>query len=636
MRPVRAWKRPFLLFTTCICILSGLLWFGRSRQDKTEAASDYVKQSLNQERYLPLVCAPDCELLTIFLGETQPATSPTEAPGSASTTTPVIKETLQPSRTAGTPQTPSPISPKPVSPVQTPTPKASGMPTISSPPANPPPITAEPSVPPLTQTSTQTPAETFMPTASATQEPSLTPTETNTPSITPSPTATPTPSSTPTATHTPTPSITPSPTHTPTPSITPSPTHTPTPSRTPSPTATFTPVVTPTPRPTMVVNPAYLFVETFDGSPSAPQAWTSPSWELTIHQRDQDRLYEMLPMGADHGPNCEPPPATHTVTAFEDNLYICHNHMMTANYGQSDIGGYGLVYFTPDRLIDTTGDFFIEFDVSTYRVNNLRNWFDVWITPYDKNLQLTLNNTWPDLQGPPTESIQVMLTKENRLLLLFHDGGSETALLAFDDLRGFESVLEMSRKTRTTFRIEVEGDQLKIGLPAQGLWWYDRAAPEMFRRSNFREAIVQFGHHSYTPEKECAQTFFPSECADQKADTFHWDNVTLYPASPFDLIHGSPRLITASSASKIFILDQPAPSNAHLRFGGIGKTLEVSFDGGETWETAQQQAHTRSNIEEHFGSFWMPIPAGTTAVHFRGEDWFNGEWAVRDMSVWGR
>lgn len=32
----------------------------------------------------------------------------------------------------------------------------------------------------------------------------------------------------------------------------------------------------------------------------------------------------------------------------------------------------------------------------------------------------------------------------------------------------------------------------------------------------------------------------------------------------------------------------------------------------------------------------MPVPEGTSAVQFRGENWGNGnnEWAARDISIW--
>jgi len=389
--------------------------------------------------------------------------------------------------------------------------------------------------------------------------------------------------------------------------------------------------------PSIPIDKSLVFFETFDGDPNQPGQWTDENWDLTIHQRDQDKLYEMAPMPADHGANCEPPPATHTITAFEDNLYICKNHMMTANYGVSDNGGYGLVYFAPNRLIDTTEDWFIKFDMSTYRVNPARNWVDVWIVPFDKNLQLAIHEFDPDLQGAPIEGVQIRLRQENYFSITIHENGNETHL-PFDNFTQYHDVLEMSKKNRSTFYFGVVQGQLKVGLPEHGLWWHDQAAPDIFRRSAWKEAAVQFGHHSYTPDKLCEFSFFPSACAQHGADTFHWDNMMMYPTKPFDLVQGSPRLITPSTAVKTFTPDRPAPAGSYLRFAGIGENLQVSFDNGATWQAAQEQAHSKTKQNNHFRSYWHPVPTGTTEVLFKGENWFNGEleWAARDISFWAK
>ena len=383
------------------------------------------------------------------------------------------------------------------------------------------------------------------------------------------------------------------------------------------------------------VTPSRFYEETFDGDPDQPEIWTSEDWELTIHQRDQDRLYEMMPMQADHGPNCEAPPASRIISSHEENFYICRNHLMTANHGVSNDGGYGMVYFTPNRMIDTTGDFFISFDLSTYRVNPVRNWVDVWITPYDKNLQLALNETFPDVQGEPVESIQIQLAQEGWMKLIIHENGVDTKIEE-DDYRTYHDVLEMSRTVRTNFYIGVKDGNLKIGLPEHNMWWYDQPAPEMLLRPEWKESVVQFGHHSYTPFKECQWAFFPEECSEIMADTFHWDNMNLYPVTRFDIIHGDTRLITDSTSSNRITFDRPAPADAYIRFGGIGFDLELSFDNGRTWQAAVQQEHVMPDVEQHFTSYWMPIPEGTQSVRFRGENWYAGEWAARDITVWAR
>jgi hypothetical protein len=48
---------------------------------------------------------------------------------------------------------------------------------------------------------------------------------------------------------------------------------------------------------------------------------------------------------------------------------------------------------------------------------------------------------------------------------------------------------------------------------------------------------------------------------------------------------------------------------------------------------AQRQAQL-GNAEDHFASYWMPMPQGATSVRLRGNDWWGGAWRVRDASIW--
>jgi hypothetical protein len=76
----------------------------------------------------------------------------------------------------------------------------------------------------------------------------------------------------------------------------------------------------------------------------------------------------------------------------------------------------------------------------------------------------------------------------------------------------------------------------------------------------------------------------------------------------------------------------PAPANAFLRFGGVGSQIEVSFDGGATWQAAQQQAQQQGYRPSSFGSYWAPTPAGATQASFRGRDG-DLPWMVKGISI---
>ena len=70
-----------------------------------------------------------------------------------------------------------------------------------------------------------------------------------------------------------------------------------------------------------------------------------------------------------------------------------------------------------------------------------------------------------------------------------------------------------------------------------------------------------------------------------------------------------------------------------MRFTGIGGGIDVSFDGGRSWFVAQMHP-VQQTAEDHFKPYWMPVPAGTTRVDFRGTSWYGGGWMARGISIW--
>ncbi|MFZ1397708.1 MAG: hypothetical protein WAS33_12455, partial [Candidatus Promineifilaceae bacterium] len=111
--------------------------------------------------------------------------------------------------------------------------------------------------------------------------------------------------------------------------------------------------------------------------------------------------------------------------------------------------------------------------------------------------------------------------------------------------------------------------------------------------------------------------------------TWHWDNFEIENGIPFTIIKSDRRYV--DSSANMVQLNQPAPAGAHLRFAAIGQSVEVSFDGGATWQAAQK--NPQGNDRYHFSSYWTPIPAGSTQVLFRAS---GGGWQARDITVWAR
>ena len=359
------------------------------------------------------------------------------------------------------------------------------------------------------------------------------------------------------------------------------------------------------------------FGEAFEGAPASPQPWNPPTWDVTVHSRDRHTWYQLEPMAAVHGHDCGPHPATHTISSYEEAVFQCRNHIMTAIQAE----GYGAIYLTPNQLVDLSqGEAVIRFDLSTLRTSN-RDWVDLWISPYADHLQLPLDEG-VDLQGRPRHAIHIRMAQAGaRNELTFFRAAvvrdfAETILPA--NVTPYEQMLTPDAARRDTFELRLSRTHVRFGMPQYNLWWVDTAMPELA----WQQGVVQFGHHSYNPTK-CE-----GGCT---ANTWHWDNVSITPAVPFTMIKGQARV--ANAEQPVVQLAAPAPAGSRLRFAAWGQGLEVSVDGGQSWQAARVQP-AEFQFWHHFMSYWMEIPAGTTTVQFRNTNPDSRDWLVRDLSVW--
>jgi hypothetical protein len=379
------------------------------------------------------------------------------------------------------------------------------------------------------------------------------------------------------------------------------------------------------------------FLETFDGAPSAPEPFTSPRWDVTVHTRDKEFFEVLEPMEAHHGMDCSspgngpPPVSTHTTSSYSGAAFLCRDHMMTALDGSD----YAMAYVTPNHLVDfSDGEAVISFEISTLRTS-VRDWWDVWITPYEDNLQLPLDlGTDVDASGPPRRAVRVGLGTENQLEAeIYEDHEREK----FDDYpktkvpgkwwEGYETFLTPDAARREVVEIHISEDHLRVGMPEHDFWWIDSEIPEL----DWTTGVVQFGHHSYNPTKDCNETNNPSPKVEECApNTWHWDTISIAPATPFSMVHSEQR--TAEEGSPTITFEGPAPADAHLRFAAIGTDIEINDGSG--WREATPQATEEETAEDHFASYWVEVPEGTTKVRFRGGEWYGGPWHVRDASIW--
>jgi hypothetical protein len=372
------------------------------------------------------------------------------------------------------------------------------------------------------------------------------------------------------------------------------------------------------------------YLRTFDGAPTAPTPFDPPDFGVDRHLNNN--FAAVNPMDAMHGPDCAPPPATHPISTYADSVYQCANHIMTALNAKD---GYGMFYLTPPVEADFSGGTAkITFDVDTMRMSD-RDWIDLWVTPFSDAMTMPLEDEFPDGQGAPQRTVHLRLDngqtatgQPGSFFRLFT--GQNYTLTAYtpSDPRMIEDVVTPSMTVRSTFELDLSRTHVRFGMPAQNVWFYDQAIPDL----GFGQGVVQLGHHSYNPSKDGGSNM---------PGTWHWDNIGVSPAVPFTMLKGNVRAIGGQglglSGPGTVTFPAPAPQNAFLRFHGVGDSISVSFDGGKSWQAAGMH-RARTKGPECVSSYWMAIPAGTTQVQVKGSGWYgsgpDGSWAAEDFAIW--
>jgi hypothetical protein len=273
-------------------------------------------------------------------------------------------------------------------------------------------------------------------------------------------------------------------------------------------------------------------------------------------------------------------------------------------------------------LIDfTDGEAVLRFDVSTLRTSD-RDWWDIWIAPFESNVQLAAFDG-PDFAGHARDAVHIEMdmVDESFSAQLIRDG-VEIELDPSTEA-SYTDVLTPDAARRDTFELTLSRDHLGFGMPDYGLQWFDTDFDDL----DWTQGVVQIGHRSYNPLKA-------HDPPDPQPNTWHWDDVEISPAVPFTIVHSTTRSVGGGDGVARVTFESPAPADAHLRFAGIGDDLEVSYDGGASWQAAELQWSSDPGADEHFHSYWMPVPEGVTEIQFRGQDWWGAEWRVRDISLW--
>lgn len=361
--------------------------------------------------------------------------------------------------------------------------------------------------------------------------------------------------------------------------------------------------------------------------------------DVLVHSRDNSTWSAPESMAADHGGMCEAPPAMHTMGAYPDATFICaaNPHLMTA----IKAGGYGVIYLTPGAMADFSGgDAVVRFDVSTLRTS-ARDWWDVWVTPFDDLLAAPLESWLPDLQGPPKRAVRVRMDNGGQPQpnggqgTFFRPGVVRDLALAepaFDGWNTVESVVTPSASRRDTFELRISRTHVKFSMLSATtgqpiLTPIDAEIADL----GWDKGVVQIGHHSYNPLKDCQPT---SPCL---PDTWHWDNISVSPAAPLTILPAVERRRNATAPTYTFAA--PAPAGAYLQVHMLAESAEYSTDGGRAWAPMAQQPTSKyggAGDGGLFRTYWQQIPAGTTSVMLRGTNSWVGPWEANHAAIYSR
>jgi Carboxypeptidase regulatory-like domain len=366
------------------------------------------------------------------------------------------------------------------------------------------------------------------------------------------------------------------------------------------------------------------FSDGFAGAPGAPlpfnQSATAGAWDVQVHSRDDTTWYQLQEMQAQHGADCAGPPASHANSSYESSVFQCRDHVMTA----INASGYGVIYLTPNQMVDFSGgSATIQWEMSTEAMSK-RDWWDVWVTPYADNLALPFDSGDVDLQGVPRNGLHLNSEGSNAGRLgVIRDYGESFSGQAGAPISSGIAAGTNQAATRQTFKLTITSTSARFERLASATATAEVYWTETFANLGWTQGVVQFGHHSYNPTKDGSGV--PA--------SWHWDAVSINPATPFTIIKADGRYADSSAPAITFA--QAAPANSFLRFSGIG-AIDISIDGGPFVRATQQVGSAQgAGHVEHMSNYWHPLPVGARSVRFRfGPDgWYTGPTIAKDFAV---
>lgn len=389
------------------------------------------------------------------------------------------------------------------------------------------------------------------------------------------------------------------------------------------------------------------------GMPNSPQPWHPTDFAIVKHLRNAANgpvpFDGGTAMAEDHGADCSAPPATHQTNGnYNDMMYVCHEHVMTAI--NSDNNGYGELMFQPNVLVDWShGPATVTINMSTFRTSD-RDWVGFLFVPFNEQLTIPVNYGLPDGQGLPRDSVQVEINNSEEFSFEAKEwvNWDDTRVDAGPTLQSAIPSFKPSKTTRIPAQITISRTHLKMTFPSLGFTELNADFPTPL---TFTQAVFQVIHHSYTPTKGVCDSVPAEQEALGKClepDTWHWSNLAISSAVPYTLINGAPDAVGDDrGVGNTVQFPAPAPAGSYLRFqvyadstanGDSSADYSISFDGGKTWQPIKKQVtDPSSTIWNVTANIWQPIPAGTTKVLLKakGDNWYARDFTIMSLAAPG-
>lgn len=385
----------------------------------------------------------------------------------------------------------------------------------------------------------------------------------------------------------------------------------------------------------------------FDELPTSPLRLTEsasyPEFSYSILQVAQDfgGWFHSPDQGfeAQHGANCSGPPATHHVINYDDLVYVCNGHVMTA----LDAGSaQAALVLTPNKVLDwTDGPATFSFEMSTKLMSN-RDWMDFLITPLEWQ-----HGGWIEIDRMPNRGIRVFSYRWD----LDYINDHVASRIGGNGLFFGSPVLPGTNQAaaRQPFRFTISRTHMKMEMLAgptnqcsPSCVFFDLDVPDTQNALGMTKGIVQIGQHSYNPTKGVEHGENLSVLGDGKPATWHWDEFKLEcnpsPCQNLTFIRADKRSSPTSSQGPVWqdtiTFASSAPAGSYLRFNATGQTVRLSFNNGQTWQDARCVEVASECRNWLMSSFMHPVPTGTRSVRISIEERLHGQAVGRDFEIW--